>query len=666
MLSIGGFGLGLREGGIGTDLGGLLHQRGSHVEDRDRRDVQNLVGGRRLWFANGRRRRSLGLSAAAGTHHGSKLFRPVASARRAAFDRIQAGAPLIFRDVGQGDQRLDLRQLLSGERSVLRLLAKQPKLPGSHGRPRPRPLPTRIEHERLGVVVQRKRLAALGIPVLVPQPLERVGKLAAQGLRLLQAVLRGRAIERLQFDHAGERGPQRRLFGWRVDEECTGRSGPRITDEGIGLPEHIGLRIRLDADGIPRPHPDPGDHDRPRNDPGQPPPLGHPRPGHSPPKSFRVLGIHVGRREVVPWRGEARGDLHLAQRGFELRHARESRLRVLLQTTQDHLVERGGRRDARARGLGPLAELREQDVGGVLALERTRPGRQLVQRAAQRVDVGPVIAPDARYDLWGQVGRRARARLGRLRVIPHLGDPEVQQFDRITSPLIDPEHDVLRLDVAVNDAGVVCRSQALADLTADGDDPIDGEHARGFERCAQRLALDEFHRDHQPPVGELDEVVHVDYEPRSEPTQRSCFSAKQLDDRGAERIPQHLEGDTPVEVFVHGFEDGPHAAVSEPPHQAVTGSRDQRTGPHGHGARGGSDRQDRVLERGAIGKHDRIGVRGAHDLRHPVFEHGRRLATPCPPRHRTILPHVSGLFWPNRKRKTGHGRTSVTRRVGSR
>ena len=71
-----------------------------------------------------------------------------------------------------------------------------------------------------------------------------------------------------------------------------------------------------------------------------------------------------------------------------------------------------------------------------------------------------------------------------------LREPEVHHLD----DAVAPDHDVLRLDVAVHDAAAVRRGERRGDLGADVHDIAHRQRARG-ETIAQRHAVHELRRD---------------------------------------------------------------------------------------------------------------------------------------------------------------------------
>jgi hypothetical protein len=179
--------------------------------------------------------------------------------------------------------------------------------------------------------------------------------------------------------------------------------------------------------------------------------------GHSPTKE------KLARTEGKPRR--RRPDFHqLLQPGFHLFHAGEAVTGLFLQA-------------ALHDGVKTLVELRRHppEIGGRLvqntpyhgkrrlALEGLLPGQHLVEDAAKRKDIAAVVDRLALGLFGGDIGYRAgemafnrgrKAVLLRARVVV-LGEPEIQDFDRALAGY----HDVIGLQVAMDNAGAVCGLQ---------------------------------------------------------------------------------------------------------------------------------------------------------------------------------------------------------------
>ena len=105
-----------------------------------------------------------------------------------------------------------------------------------------------------------------------------------------------------------------------------------------------------------------------------------------------------------------------------------------------------------------------------LTREDRPPGKQIVAKGSQRVNVAAGVDLVGLLDrFWGNVQRGPRDRPWRgqgdlfLRV-DRLDESKVKQLDEIVEPAAMVEHDVGRLDVAVDQADAVCLGQRSADL----------------------------------------------------------------------------------------------------------------------------------------------------------------------------------------------------------
>ena len=134
------------------------------------------------------------------------------------------------------------------------------------------------------------------------------------------------------------------------------------------------------------------------------------------------------------------------------------------------------------------------------------------------------------------------------------------------------EEDVLRLDVAVNDAACVRIAERLGHVASDAHRLVDRQVAIALEAVPQRLALDVRHREveqavrlarvvdgHDPGVGELRHRLDLAVE-------ALCSHGDR--DLGA----QHLERDEAVVLEVVGEVDPGHRSDAEFPLDAVLGA----------------------------------------------------------------------------------------------
>ena len=140
----------------------------------------------------------------------------------------------------------------------------------------------------------------------------------------------------------------------------------------------------------------------------------------------------------------------------------------------------------------------------VFAGKRQAAGDHLVEHDAERPDIGPHIAALADEMLRRHVGdgpdRRAGAR--QRRAAGQLGDAEVEEL-HLAAPR---QHDVRRLDVAMNDVGVVrCRHRARH-LHRDVERLVD-RHRPAGDPLLQRLPFVVRHRQEHAAIWRLVDLV---------------------------------------------------------------------------------------------------------------------------------------------------------------
>ena len=136
-------------------------------------------------------------------------------------------------------------------------------------------------------------------------------------------------------------------------------------------------------------------------------------------------------------------------------------------------------RDARVihRGrIGFVLDVLHRDRHRGVTVEGRAPGQHLIEDDPQRVDIRRRRNDLALRLFGGIVLHRAKRHAGcreplRLDVLVHAGDAEVGQLDQ---PRL-VEHDVLRLDVAMDDALAVRGSQPERHVMRDSDGAIDLE-----------------------------------------------------------------------------------------------------------------------------------------------------------------------------------------------
>ena len=184
-----------------------------------------------------------------------------------------------------------------------------------------------------------------------------------------------------------------------------------------------------------------------------------------------------------PLRGPLGGQEHRIEPVAHGLRGRRTPGRVLLQTRHDQLLE-----SRRHRLLDPLRgpprlrlDVLRHHLQGVLPLEHQHAREEPVGHAAHRVHVHPVIGRGAEHDLRRhEAGGAAPAVVGaELHQVPvgvpggvELDQAEVEHLDEVVRRAGPADHDVRRLDVAVDQAVRVRVLQRGADLAQDMDDPL--------------------------------------------------------------------------------------------------------------------------------------------------------------------------------------------------
>ena len=222
----------------------------------------------------------------------------------------------------------------------------------------------------------------------------------------------------------------------------------------------------------------PGGRRRRGAGPLQPPPAQRPE---APAAAADRLRRPLRRVREHPRRRQA-GALALAGGGDQRPGARVAPARVTVDGPLDHRVK-------------PLRDLR---LGvGVLAGVGDDPGQRLVEDAAERVDVGGgadrAAAPLLRRHVLGGADDRGAAE--HAAVAERLGEAEVGEEGAVAF-----DQDVVRLDVAVDDAGGVGGVERFGDLAEQGDGAGRRQRPVAVDRPPQVAALDQAHRDDQLAV----------------------------------------------------------------------------------------------------------------------------------------------------------------------
>ena len=208
-------------------------------------------------------------------------------------------------------------------------------------------------------------------------------------------------------------------------------------------------------------------------------------------RNMRFGGIKI--QDLVPEGTEVREGDYVAQLDRTTYDNALKDAETYLKTLQDNLLHR--------RGVGIIFGGRDRvfpqdcvsDLNNTLAAKRDRSSHQFVKNDSPSPDIGPGVDVLG-LDLLGRhvLGRPDHdAGAGQAARPAREGDSEIHDPD---VPLA-VDHDVLGLEVAVDDADPVGLVQALGDLAADGDGLGLGQVARAADEALEVLAADELHGD---------------------------------------------------------------------------------------------------------------------------------------------------------------------------
>ncbi len=229
---------------------------------------------------------------------------------------------------------------------------------------------------------------------------------------------------------------------------------------------------------------------------------------------------------------------HAAHRRFHrllhLRGRAEAVLAVLVERAQAHRLEGARNRQIRPalrRRLRRMVQMRHEHVDErPVAGKRSRPGHGLVEHDAGGVDVGArveLLAADLlRAHVIGRAADGAARGQVRVALAAQLGDAEVEHLDVLFAGAQRLDEDVLRLEVAVHDAGgvrLIERRQRLA------------EQVHQARRRQRRLVADDLrqvapaqqlHHQEQRARVRLAEVEHLDRVRMAQPRRRPRLRLK--------------------------------------------------------------------------------------------------------------------------------------------
>jgi hypothetical protein len=188
--------------------------------------------------------------------------------------------------------------------------------------------------------------------------------------------------------------------------------------------------------------------------------------------------------------------------------------------------------------------------------------------------------------LTGDRHSRRAGGAARLHVaLPELGDPEIEHL----GPAIGRDHDVARLQVAVDDAALVRGGDGFGNRNGQPEELLKGQPAR-TSQAGQGLPLDELHRQEVHAAGFLDRVDRDDVGV-VEGGDGARLSLEPLESIGiaGQLGRQDLERHAAVEPGIVGLVDLAHAARAEGPDDPVVVQRRSEHGRLASGLRGTTD-----------------------------------------------------------------------------
>ncbi len=213
----------------------------------------------------------------------------------------------------------------------------------------------------------------------------------------------------------------------------------------------------------------------------------------------------------------------------------------------------------------------DEQISERLALEGQLAGQRLEDDDRQRPEVAPRIDRlDALRLLRAHVVGGAEHRPG-LRVAPvdsgsrGLRDAEVEHFGDLAI-IVGHEEDVVRLEVAVNDADAVRFRQRPAHLADDPQDVVGRHSADTLQTLAEIFAVEQLHRDVRRAlkyavIEDLDDVGTAKLGRSLCLALEARLRFRQLRDLALDE----LDGAGDVERQVRGEPDGPHASLTQLP-----------------------------------------------------------------------------------------------------
>jgi len=214
------------------------------------------------------------------------------------------------------------------------------------------------------------------------------------------------------------------------------------------------------------------------------------------------------------------------------------------------------------RGGDFLHDVLVADRERVLAVERHAAGEALIRDDAEGIDVGAPVERLRAGLLRTHVMRRADGHPGarELAARRRLRDPEIGDHRQ---PVL-VEHDVVGLDVAVDDAALVRVREGARHLDQDLTDLGRRERAARGQHGRQRLTAQELHDEIDHPAG-LADAIDRDDAGVFELGGRTRFALEPLDELLVEREGerQDLDRHVALQLFLARLEDDGHPAAAQ-------------------------------------------------------------------------------------------------------
>ena len=332
------------------------------------------------------------------------------------------------------------------------------------------------------------------------------------------------------------------------------------------------------------------------------------------------------------------------KRGEELSHRGVAVLRVSLQSPFQRLDDPGRHVATGRHGHTVAADELTAKVLDRAACVRAGSEQSFVQRDTKRELVARGSNRGAGDLLRGHVRRRPHDRAGHREVVvlEHqvadggtIGRRRRESKVEHDHPPLRREHDVLWLEVAMNEPRIMGGGQPLTRVEVELEDLPEAEARRARSVAGpalESLALDELHRDEDGVVHRAD-VMHRGHVAVVEPGHRPGFAEQACVAFVGCRVTEQLDRDAAIELRVVGRVHDTHAALTERFQDHVAPER--RSAPDGRvrrRRRSTSSRLDRVFLATSTAERERVGA----GVRHPSY------CTPRAASHERTRARASG------------------------